>query len=141
VHFEKKNCRALVVNSSVPHRAMIDTKLGGYDIPKDTAVYASLYALHMSEEVWGDPENFRPERFLDSKGQLCLINDKSLPFGAGKRLCAGETFARNTLFLCVTALLQNFNMKGVGDEIPSLDDTNCGLIRLPNDFLVQFTSR
>jgi cytochrome P450 len=131
-----------LVPSSVPHRAMVDTKLGGYEIPKDTAVLASLFALHMSEEVWKDPENFRPERFLNSKGQLCLKYDKSLPFGGGRRLCAGETFARNTIFLCVTALLQNFNIK-VADagERPKLNDNVCGLGKLPNDFLVHFISR
>lgn len=44
----------------------------------------SLYALHKDERVWGDPENFRPERFLDDSGKLCLKKDASLPFGAGK---------------------------------------------------------
>lgn len=70
-----------LVPSSVAHRAMVDTKLGKYDIPKNTAVLASLYALHTSKDVWKDPENFRPERFLNSRGDLVLKNDKSLPFG------------------------------------------------------------
>lgn len=70
-----------LVPSSVAHRAMVDTKLGGYDIPKDTAVLASLYALHNAESVWKDPNNFRPERYLNSKGKLELKNDNSLPFG------------------------------------------------------------
>lgn len=39
--------------------------------------------LHMDEEIWGDPQNFRPERFIKN-GQLDLASDKSLPFGAGK---------------------------------------------------------
>lgn len=60
---------------------MVDTKLGGFNIPKDTAVLASLYALHMSKEVWKNPENFRPERFLNLRGELSLKYDKSLPFG------------------------------------------------------------
>ncbi|CAB3239009.1 unnamed protein product [Arctia plantaginis] len=67
---------------SVPHRAMTDTKLGGYNIPENTMVNPNLTMLHMDEELWGDPQNFRPERFLKN-GQLDLASDKSLPFGAG----------------------------------------------------------
>lgn len=131
-----------LVPSSVVHRSMVDTKLGGFDIPKDTLVFASLHALHTSKELWKDPENFRPERFLNSKGQLCLKYDKSLPFGGGRRLCAGETFARNTIFLCVTSLLQNFSLKSADPiKIPKLDDNSCGLAKLPNDFWVKFEAR
>ena len=70
-----------LVPSSVAHRSMVDTKIGKYDIPKNTAVLASLFALHNSKDVWKDPQNFRPERFLNTRGELVLKNDKSLPFG------------------------------------------------------------
>lgn len=70
-----------LVPSSVAHRSMVDTKLGDYDIPKNTAVLASLFGLHTSKNVWKDPDNFRPERFLNSRGELVLKYDKSLPFG------------------------------------------------------------
>lgn len=43
-----------------------------------------LYAFHSDPRLWGDPENFRPERFLDDNGKLCLKKDITLPFGAGK---------------------------------------------------------
>lgn len=39
--------------------------------------------FHMDEKIWGDPENFRPERFI-ANGLLNPALDKSLPFGAGK---------------------------------------------------------
>lgn len=45
-------------------------------------VSPNLMMLHMDKELWGDPESFRPERFIVD-GQLCLAIDKSLPFGAG----------------------------------------------------------
>jgi cytochrome P450 len=81
---------------SVPHKSLCDTTLGGFKVPKDTVVLASIFNLHNDKGIWGDPENFRPERFLGGDGKLNLKNDFSLPFGAGRRLCAGETFARNT---------------------------------------------
>lgn len=74
-----------LVPSSIPHLSMQPTKFQGYDVPFQTAMFPSLYALHMDKDYWGDPENFRPERFLDENGKLDLKLDKSLPFGAGKK--------------------------------------------------------
>lgn len=70
-----------LVPSSVAHRALVNTKLGDYEIQKDTVVIASLFGLHNSKAVWKDPENFRPERFLNMRGEIVLRHDKSLPFG------------------------------------------------------------
>ena len=108
-----------LVPMSVPHRAVCDTTLAGYEIPKNTIVMANLMALHNDEDIWGDPKKFRPERFLDTNGKLDLKKDFSLPFGAGRRICAGETFARNTMFLCITALLQNFTLNA-SQALPKL---------------------
>ncbi|XP_053946868.1 probable cytochrome P450 304a1 isoform X1 [Anastrepha ludens] len=131
-----------LVPSDVPHRALEDTELLGYKIPKHTIVIPSLYAYHADERVWGDPTKFRPERFLDENGKLSLKKDVSLPFGAGKRLCAGETFARNMLFLLTTAMCQNFNfILGPGDALPDLTKNNNGLIITPYDFWLQLEER
>ena len=103
---------------------------------------AGLLAFHNEEELWKDPHVFRPDRFLDMHGKLSLKKDVSLPFGAGKRLCAGETFARNTMFLCFSALMQNFNLKlAPNNKLPDLGDTHCGLIRVTNDFWVKLEAR
>ncbi|XP_014370851.2 probable cytochrome P450 304a1 [Papilio machaon] len=98
-----------IVPLGVSHRATSDTKLGGYDIPQDTMVNLNFVTLHMSKEIWGDPENFRPERFIEN-GQLQLSKDKTLPFGAGRRICAGETFARQTMFQVFSCFMQAFRV-------------------------------
>ena len=68
---------------SEPHTTLEDTTLMGYDIPKNANVLANLYAVHMKESVWGDPQVFRPERFLDESGAL-LRNEAFMPFSVGK---------------------------------------------------------
>nr|CAD7458650.1 unnamed protein product [Timema tahoe] len=91
---------------SLPHRALADTQIDGYFIPKDSTLLMSLWSCHMDPSHWGDPHNFRPDRFLNEK-ELLPADPWLLPFGAGRRRCLGETMARNSLFLFFTALLQN----------------------------------
>jgi len=147
MHYTEATIREILrietlVPSSVPHKALVDTELMGYKIPKDTVVIPSIYAYHYDKTIWGDAQIFRPERFLDEQGHLCLKKDVSLPFGAGKRLCAGETFARNMLFLMTTSLCQNFNVVlGPGDKLPNVADNICGLITTPKDCWIQLEER
>ncbi|GLV43690.1 Cytochrome P450 304a1 [Carabus blaptoides fortunei] len=122
-----------LVPLGVSHRVTVDTTLRGYSMPKNTLIYTLLNGAHMDEKVWGDPENFRPERFITEAGTL-VKKDFSIPFGAGKRLCAGETFARNSLFLLVAALYQNFVFKlPVGAKLPKLENKIPGAVNTQRD--------
>lgn len=68
--------------STVPHRAMCDATLLGFDVPKNSSMLANLMSVHMDKNHFGDPENFRPERFINANGQF--IDDPwIIPFGAG----------------------------------------------------------
>lgn len=117
----------------IPHRVTEDTTLRGYSIPRNTVVYTLLQGAHMDEKVWGDPENFRPERFISNTGTL-VKKDFSIPFGAGKRVCAGETAARNSLFLIVAALYQNFTFKLPNDaKLPKLENKVPGVVNTQKD--------
>jgi len=60
----------------------------------------------------------------------------------GKRLCAGETFARHTMFLIVSALIQNFTVKGAsGKPLPSEEPDMPGIIMTKEDFWLKFEPR
>lgn len=100
-----------LVPSGLPHQALVDTEFMGYSMPKGTVVMPSLGCTTHDTSVWDKPNEFRPERFLDESGKLCLSKDVSLPFGAGKRQCAGKIFARNMLFLFTTTFLQTFSIR------------------------------
>ncbi|XP_049762275.1 probable cytochrome P450 304a1 [Schistocerca cancellata] len=122
----------------IPHAATEDTTLRGYTIPKGTVVVANLWSMHMDKDVWRDPEHFRPERFLNSDGTLCT-KDLTLPFSTGKRVCPGETFARQNMFLMLAALLQNFSVRA--DGLPPLHCNIPGAIETPPAFWAQFEPR
>lgn len=68
---------------SVAHRCTETTTLQNYTIPTDTIMITNLSAMHMDPAVWGDPNTFRPDRFLTAD-QSQLGKDWSLPFGFGK---------------------------------------------------------
>ncbi|XP_046550719.1 cytochrome P450 1A1-like [Haliotis rubra] len=92
---------------SLPHFTTTDTSLGGYSINQNTVVFINLYSMSHDPEVWGDPHVFRPERFLDSSGEINKsLLEEFLPFSTGRRKCLGESLARNELFLFFTGVLQ-----------------------------------
>ena len=63
-----------------------DAVINGYFFPKNTTVISNIYRVHNNPKVWGDPENFRPERFLSEDGKKIVKNENLIPFSAGKRV-------------------------------------------------------
>lgn len=64
--------------------------LCGEAVSKNAIVLLSPYLLHRNPAEWSDPEQFRPERFLNA-GDLQKL--AFLPFGHGPRHCIGNHFA------------------------------------------------
>lgn len=82
---ETQRC-STVAPMGIPHRSIKDTELMGYRIPKGTTVLTNLYQIHMDSEFWGDPENFRPERFLETGFKQGALDTYFVPFGYGEKL-------------------------------------------------------
>lgn len=118
----------------VPHKALVDTTLNGYNIPKDTTLILNLWAIHHDPKHWENPSEFDPERFLDKNGNV--VNPASmsyLPFSAGRRVCLGELLAKAEVFLFVAQLLHQFKIENPpGCPLPSLEgDIGMGLSPKP----------
>jgi cytochrome P450 len=131
-----------IIPYGVPHRATEDTELRGYLIPKGVSVYASFYSTHHDPEVWGDPENFRPDRFLSSDGSKVERHESLLPFSTGRRTCPGELLARHQLFLFLTTLVQNFRICNEdGKPLPTLDTVPGNIVLDPYPYSVILKER
>ncbi len=76
----------------VARRCLSDVRIGGYDLPRGTALFISPWTLHRRPDLWPDPERFDPSRFEPAAEQA---RDKLayLPFGAGPRVCIGAHFS------------------------------------------------
>ena len=141
VYTEAVICEVLRKSSVVPlgilHRALEDETIDGYLIPKETTIIANIYGAHHDPQVWGDPEIFRPERWIDSDGKLKKF-DQLVAFSAGKRSCIGEPIARMQLFLFITNIFQKFDVKAAG-KLPPPD--GFGVTLSPFPFEATFTKR
>lgn len=99
-----------------------------------------LYSLLQDKEHWGDPENFRPERFLNEHGKF-VKDEWMLAFGTGKRVCLGEVLARSTFFLFFTSLFQEFTFSiPAGDPKPTTVPLS-GITITPQPFRVKAIKR
>lgn len=59
--------------------------------------------------MFPNPEEFRPERFLDDNGNFKSMNEV-VNFGVGRRNCLGESLARMELFLFIVNIFNQFKV-------------------------------
>ncbi|KAJ3645235.1 hypothetical protein Zmor_022911 [Zophobas morio] len=126
-----------VLPLGVPHYASENIYLDGLTIPKGTMIMPLLWAIHMDPKVHKDPEEFRPERFIDSDGKFSKP-ESFLPFQSGKRMCIGEDVANMVTTIFIAGVLQNFRIEPVNSL--GLDFTgSCGATLNPKPQKLIFT--
>ncbi|XP_072044942.1 cytochrome P450 2U1-like [Amphiura filiformis] len=131
---------ASIAPLGIAHSCGKDTTLGPYTIPKGSIVVPNLWAVHHDPDLWPNPDEFNPKRFLDEDEAL-QENDKLIPFAIGHRICPGEHLAKMELYIFFTHLLHQFTFKKP-DDSPSLSLTGVtGLTHSPKPFLVKFVAR
>nr|GMD99786.1 angelicin synthase-like [Ipomoea batatas] len=121
----------------VPKCPSQTTEVGGYTIPKDTKVFLNMYAIHRDPKLWDNPLQFSPERFLNQTSGLDYTgNDhRFLPFGSGRRICAGIPLAEKMLIYILGSLLHSFDWHLPEGEKMDLSD-GFGLVIKKNTPLV-----
>ena len=70
-----------VIPLGIDRLATSDIHLGGYTITKGTTVLVNLDSALRDMNAWGDPDVFRPDRFLDDKGSV-VTRKEELASGA-----------------------------------------------------------
>uniref|UniRef100_F7FH53 Cytochrome P450 2W1 n=2 Tax=Ornithorhynchus anatinus TaxID=9258 RepID=F7FH53_ORNAN len=99
-----------------------DIHFRGFVIPKGTEVIPLLSSVFCDPSHWATPYQFNPSHFLDAAGNF-VRKDAFIPFGLGRRACAGEGLARMELFLLFTGLLQKFTFQAA----PEVDKADLDL--------------
>ncbi|GAB2219046.1 hypothetical protein Drorol1_Dr00006673 [Drosera rotundifolia] len=92
--------------------AISDCNIAGYHIPAGTQLIPNFYKIQRDPRVWPNPSEYDPERFLtthkdvDVRGQ----NFELIPFGSGRRVCPGVSFALQVLHFTLANLLHGFDI-------------------------------
>lgn len=94
----------------IGREAIEDDEIDGYSIPAGTTVYVPIRRMHRHPGYWENPEEFRPERFLDGaleKSQRWIY----MPFGGGPRQCIGNHFALLEAQIALAVLARKFQVR------------------------------
>ncbi|XP_044498328.1 cytochrome P450 89A2-like [Mangifera indica] len=105
----------------VPHAVTEDVILNGFLVPKNASINFMVADMGWDPNVWEDPMEFKPERFLNNEEVFDITGSreiKMMPFGVGRRICPGLGLAMLHLEYFVANLIWYYEWKAVqGDEV------------------------
>lgn len=98
----------------IPRGPSQTSTVGGYTIPKGAQVMLNVWTIHRDPDIWEDALEFRPERFLSDAGKLDYWGGNKfeyLPFGSGRRICAGLPLAEKMMMFMLASFLHSFEWR------------------------------
>lgn len=102
----------------VPRESREICDINGYTIPAKTRVIVNAWAIGRDPDDWNEPERFYPKRFLNSLIDYRGTDFTYIPFGAGRRICPGISFALPNIELPLVQLLYHFDWKLPNEIMP-----------------------
>ncbi|OGE47856.1 hypothetical protein PENARI_c035G09570 [Penicillium arizonense] len=127
-----------VLRLALPRTSIRDINYNGIVIPKGTVFFLNAWACNMDPDVWTDPGEFRPERWLEQPDAPLFT------YGMGYRMCAGSLLANRELYLVFIRTLNSF-------RIEPHDKTDChpvrgnsdptSLVAIPSRYKVRFVPK
>ncbi|TVP65744.1 MAG: cytochrome P450 [Nodularia sp. (in: Bacteria)] len=105
-----------VVMLTFPRIVQEPVELLGYSLEPGTAVGGCIYLVHRREDLYPEPKQFKPERFLERQ----FSPYEFIPFGGGVRRCMGEALAIFEMKLVLATILSSYELALVDDkpEVP-----------------------
>ncbi|CAG8573691.1 1251_t:CDS:2 [Ambispora leptoticha] len=89
--------------------------IGGYKWKRGTRFCVNIQPIHFNPDIWQDPNEFRPERFLNSE----IKNPKIyLSFGMGLRSCPGRLVGITILKAMTILLYRKYNVELLDTDMP-----------------------
>lgn len=95
---------------AVSRMPLHDDVIGGFKIKAGSLLSCVPAIIHRDARFWKDPDTFDPERFI-GENQKHIYPFSYFPFGAGPRICVGESFALIEAQLVMATLVQRFSVR------------------------------
>jgi cytochrome P450 len=93
-----------------PRDLIGDDELAGRQVPANSTVLLSTYAMHRHADHWDDPEAFAPARFRAESAKT-RHRYAYFPFGGGRRMCIGKGLAMVTMITAVAMVTHRFRLR------------------------------
>jgi len=90
----QETLRLRPVISIVLRRLVEPMELGGRLLPAGASIVPSIHLVHRRPDIYASPNEFIPERFIESEGGKAPGTYTWIPFGGGVRRCLGAAFAQ-----------------------------------------------
>lgn len=119
-----------VASGSTSLEAQRDTVIEGKVIPRGTRVSWSMLAAGRDPQVYVNPEEFLPERWLDKNKETTSL--PMIDFGSGLHRCLGEHLSMLEGTMMLALLLRHFDWELVNGR-SSLEELQQNLLIYPSD--------
>jgi cytochrome P450 len=91
---------------TIPRAVVQPIEIGGWTYDPPTHLLGCIYLLHHDPDVYPEPDEFRPERFLEGQPSL----QSWLPWGGGRRRCPGSHLALLEMKTVLRAVLETMTV-------------------------------
>ncbi|RHN49922.1 putative cytochrome P450 [Medicago truncatula] len=110
---------------SAPREFSENCNLDGYDVRKGTRLILNLRKIHTDPNIWSNPLEFKPERFLTTHKDVDVRGHhfELLPFGGGRRICPGMSFGLQMVHLTLASFLHSFEILNPSSEPIDMTET------------------
>jgi cytochrome P450 len=95
-----------VAVATFPRLVKEPTELLGHRLESGTIVQGCIYLLHQREDLYPQPKEFKPERFLERQ----FSPYEFMPFGGGVRRCVGDALAVFEMKLVLATILSRYEL-------------------------------
>jgi cytochrome P450 len=96
-------------------KALVPIELMGYSLPAGSVLMVAIYLIHSDPELYPEPKEFRPERFLESEPKG-TEGGAWIPFGGGIRRCLGASLAQYELAVVIRTVLEEAELELVQES-------------------------
>ncbi|XP_025634214.1 cytochrome P450 76T24 isoform X1 [Arachis hypogaea] len=96
----------------LPHKSpQEDIEICGFMVPKNAQVWVNVWGMGRDSSIWTNPNEFMPQRFLESNIDFRGNDFELIPFGAGRRICPGLPLAFRSVHIVLASLLYGYDWK------------------------------